>query len=229
MGRGSSNLLVNDWSAYHMSSGPLDTTSQRSMRTEPELSPFDRIALEGTEAGHPGASAFGIPDWNRPFQTSSTYAMTSTSHDTASTYDTLSRFSWAQESTSAEGDYSSSDASNVGIQAISTTGEERSLRDCGMFSEWCDSDSPLISEGTDSVSQTPSSASSEAPSPPLAMAYPTPTYPPVRSGLLCSIWEPAYEDLDDYEHAIGGVKSELDEHGILFATDELMEVEEARV
>lgn len=61
------------------------------------------------------------------------------------------------------------------------------------------------------------------------MAYPAPTYPSLRSGLLCSAWETTYEDLGDYEHAVGGVKAELGAHGIFFGTDGLMEVEGERV
>ncbi|KAF8609420.1 hypothetical protein BDV93DRAFT_518242 [Ceratobasidium sp. AG-I] len=226
-GHGLLNYQANDWNAYQ-SSVSLFPVIQHPMHPEPELSPFDRIALEGTEAGHPGASTFGVPGWNGPFQTSSTYATSSTSHDTMSTYDTLSNFSWAQGSVSAEHDYTPSDASNAEVQATPAMGEEQAFRDCGMFSEWCNPDSPLISEGIDSISQTPSSASSGPSSPPPAMAYPAPMYP-LRSGLLCSAWETTYEDLDDYEHAIGGIKAEVGGHGVLFGTDGLMEVEGERV
>ena len=219
---------ANDWNVYHQSTVALVTANQHPVQPEPELSPFGRIVLEGTEAGHPGASAFGIPDWNGPFQTSSTYATSSTSHDTTSTYDTLSNFSWAQGSISAEYECASSGASNVDAQAMPAAGEGQSFRDGGMFSEWCNPDSPLISECTDSISQTPSTASSGSSSPPLAMAYPAPTYP-LRSGLLCSPWGTSCEDLNDYEHAIGSVEAELVENGIFFGTDGLMEVEGERV
>ncbi|KAJ1310867.1 hypothetical protein OPQ81_009385 [Rhizoctonia solani] len=178
------------------------TPNHHSITSETQLSPFDRIALEGTQAGHPGATSFDTPVWDGLLQPSP--ASTNVNSSLAS--DSFSNFSWGryQDYSVTEEEYSAS----------SLCGGDSQSRDCVFFSEWCNPDSPVATDTSDVSLLTPTSVSSGASSPPLSLAYPSPTYPHKHSALLHHPWETSYEDMDAYERALGDIKAEVDDHRI---------------
>ncbi|CAE6446331.1 unnamed protein product [Rhizoctonia solani] len=192
----SSFKFPTDSNLYPESSYTNATPNHLRVASEPELSPFDRIALEGTPAGHPGATSFDTPVWDGLFASSS-----SPSNATSSlSSDSFSNFSWSQSR-----DYSGAEK----YSASSVSGDDH-----GLFSEWCNPDSPVATDSSDVGVLTPTSISSGAPSPPLTLAYPSPTYPQKHSALLYHSWETSYEDIDAYERALGDIKAEIDDHRI---------------
>lgn len=198
-------------------------TSQHFTTSKSELSPFDRIALEGTQEGHPGAPSFDTPAWGGLFQTSAGSSMLRDANSSSSSSSDLSSQS-----------YSIPEDSCLSCTDVHSLASEVCLcqphRDYGLFSEWCNPDSPIVAENSEYSVQTPASASSSgAPSSPLPLAYPAPTNPNKLSDLLNNFsWGNAYEDLDAYEHAAGGIKAELDDHGIFFGADGLVGTEGQR-
>ncbi|KAG8730134.1 hypothetical protein FRC12_020477 [Ceratobasidium sp. 428] len=88
--------------------------------------------------------------------------------------------------------------------------------DASFFEQFCPLDSPVFGDDA----QTPTaSTSSGAPSPPLPLECPTPTYPQ-RTGLLHS-WAADCEDLDAYRYAAGGIQAELDDYSTIFGMNGL--------
>ncbi|CAE6542219.1 unnamed protein product [Rhizoctonia solani] len=175
------------------------TPNYQPAASEPELSPFDRIALEGTSAGHPGATSFGTPAWGTLFTASS-------SNDANNTLasDSFSNFSWSQ--------YRDYPTAEEGYSASSMSGDGQS-DDYGIFSGWCKPGSHVTNDGSDTSVITPSSLSRIS-SPPLSLAYPSPTCPPKHSALLYHSWETSYEDMDAYERALGDINGEIDDQRI---------------
>ncbi|KAG9099839.1 hypothetical protein FS749_000235 [Ceratobasidium sp. UAMH 11750] len=146
--------------------------------------------IAGSLPGYPVAAAFDLP-----------YGMLPTDYDlTGSYFDQLQQSALAQGmpfTGAATGDSSTQDQS-----------------DMDLLEEWCAPDSPVFTDDT----QTPTaSVSSGAPSPPLPLESPAPKYPQPPE-LLCSSW--AADDLDAYRYALGGVRAELDGHGIMFGGEE---------
>ncbi|CAE6524076.1 unnamed protein product, partial [Rhizoctonia solani] len=176
--------------------------NHQHVASEPELSPFDRIALEGTPAGHPDAISFGTPVWGALFPASS---ISSTGTSSSLVSDSLSNFSWDQsQEYSSDKEYSASSMSGGDTQPC----------DYGIFSEWRQSDSPVATDGFDACVLTPTSLSSSVPSPPLSLAYPSPTYPQKYPTLLYHSWETRYDDMDAYERALGDINAEISDHRI---------------
>ncbi|KAG8715018.1 hypothetical protein FRC08_011114 [Ceratobasidium sp. 394] len=140
--------------------------------------------------GYPVAAAFDLP-----------YGMLPTDYDLTGSY-----FDQLQQSALAQGMPFTS----------ATTGDSstQDQSDMDLLEEWCAPDSPVFTDDT----QTPTaSVSSGAPSPPLPLESPAPKYPQPPE-LLCSSW--AADDLDAYRYALGGVRAELDGHGIMFGGEE---------
>ncbi|CAE6532475.1 unnamed protein product [Rhizoctonia solani] len=196
----SSFKFSTDLGLHSQTSNTSAMPNHQPIASEPELSPFDRIALEGTPAGHPGATSFGTPAWGNLLTGSST----STSANSSSVSESFSNFSWGQyqNCSTAEKEYSVS----------SVSGGDAKSRDYGLFSEWCSPDSPIGTDGSEASVLTPTSLSSGMSPPPLSLAYPSPTYPPKHSALLYHSWETSYEDMDAYERALGDIKAEIDDH-----------------
>ncbi|KAG8762628.1 hypothetical protein FRC11_008380 [Ceratobasidium sp. 423] len=189
-----------DSNLYPQPSYTSATSNSHLIASEPELSPFDRIALEGTPAGHPCATFFDTPVWDGLFASSSSPTNATSSLPS----DSFSNFSWSQSR-----DYSGAEE----YSASSVCGDAQP-HDHGLFSEWCNPDSPVATDSSDVGVLTPTSISSGAPSPPLMLAYPSPTYPQKHSALLYHSWETSYEDMDAYERALGDIKAEIDDHRI---------------
>ncbi|KAG9102252.1 hypothetical protein FRC06_002171 [Ceratobasidium sp. 370] len=191
VGYGLSTDSADDSTFYHQYSVTASTENEPSAFVESALSPFSRIALEGSFSGYPAAAPFDM-----------SYGMLPTDYDLTGSY-----FDQLQQSALAEG-----------MPSTSTTASDNSTQgqsDIDLLEEWCAPDSPVFTDDT----HTPTtSTSSGAPSPPLLLESPAPKYPQ-RPGLLCSSWATDSDDLDAYKYAIGGVRAELDGRGMVFGVD----------
>ncbi|KAH7344429.1 hypothetical protein B0J17DRAFT_635396 [Rhizoctonia solani] len=196
----SSFKFSTDSNLYSQSSYTSVTPNHHRITSGPELSPFDCIALEGTLAGHPDAISFGTSVWDPLL----TVPSSSTTANSSLYSDPLSNFSWSRSR-----DYSTTEKEH---SASSTFGGDTQSHEYGLFSERCNPDSPITTDGSDISVLTPETLSCGAPSPPLSLTYPSPTYPRKHSALFYRSWETDYEDMDAYERALGDIKAEIDDY-----------------
>ncbi|CAE6389779.1 unnamed protein product [Rhizoctonia solani] len=188
-----------DSNLYSPTSYTSATPSHYPIASEPGLSPFSRVLREGTWAGHPEAIPHDTPKWDTLFSSSSAATNTNSSLPSES----LSNFSWghSQDCPAAEEEYSAS----------SVSGGDTQPDDYGLFSEWCNIDSPITTDGSDACGLISTSLSSGAPSP-LSLIYSSSTYPQKHSALIYHQWDTSYEDMDAYDRALEDIKAELDDH-----------------
>ncbi|KAG9106582.1 hypothetical protein FRC07_008780 [Ceratobasidium sp. 392] len=183
---------ANDSTYYHQYSVTEDSNIEQPASERTGLLPFNRFAPAGSQPGCLDSLAFGTSFNPLP-----------TDHDlTGSFFDSL------QQSALAEGFPAST---SMDVDDSSTQDQSDSL-----LEDWFTPDSPVFADDV----QTPTaSMSSGAPSPPLPLETPTPTYPQ-HNQLLCS-WATDYRDLDAYRYAAGGVRAETDDCGAEFGMGEL--------